>query len=128
MSVSILRRRELQPKGRSWNEVADMLASHIRERPQVLLCKRCRGEHVVMDERLTVHCACGVVTRYQRFGLFIAWNSVTWSIVKTMGGDTNPLRALDSLMCASIDEAAQPSNPQQPMDTRVHLWRHRAAQ
>lgn len=127
MSMSITRKRELQPKGRSWNEVSDMLARHIRERPQVLLCKQCRGEHAVLDDALTIHCACGAITRYQRFGLFIAWNSLTWTIVALAGGDTNPLRKIDSLLCATII-LGELTNPQQPMDTRVHLWRLRASQ
>lgn len=129
VAASIAFKQRLMPQHRSWGEVADMLASYLHVRPALLLCKRCRGEHFCFDESLTIHCACGTVTRYERYVLFHMWSSLTWSLVASEHhgncvDGTNPLRWM-SLVSAKIVDAPL-TRPQQPIDTRVMQWRFRS--
>lgn len=126
----IEKRRARLPQNRSWGEVVEMLLSIIHIRPVILVCKGCWGEHVVSDRKLEIHCTCGVVTRYEPYGLFHHW---TWLTMLTLmsgrkynvAGDMQPFR--DTwITSARIVEGAVPWNPLPPMDTRVQRWRDRS--
>lgn len=128
--MSIAWKQKLKPQGRNYDQVAQMLIDNIAQRPQLLMCKRCKGEHVCTDPTLTIHCACGAVTRFKRYALFHGWSSITWLVLLRRGrgicdGDTNAFR--DSPL-SSADLVDEPCiSPQLPLDTRVQLWRLRRA-
>jgi len=129
--VLITKRRARMPQNRTWNQVVEMLLSIIDKRPVNLICKGCYGEHMVCSAKLELHCTCGVVTRYQPFGLFHHWTWLTTLCMMqarryNVQGDTNPLRDTWIASARIVDDVPLTS-PQQPLDTRVQLWRLRGA-
>jgi hypothetical protein len=127
--MSIEWKRTLKPQGRSYKDVIEMLLSIIHIRPVLLLCKQCRGEHVCCDRSLTIHCACGTVTRYQSYAIFHIWSSLSWALARVSqryaAGEGNLLRLTALTTARIVDEPLV--NPQLPLDTRVGLWRLRGA-
>ena|ERR1700748_3883131 len=129
-AMSIVRRQGLRPQNRDWSQVVEMLKGHLDQRPMFLLCQNCNGEHVCIDPNLVVHCKCGVTTKFENYVLFHSWTSLTWGLLLlSQRGNVvdcyNPLR-----QSTGVGRKAVPlrsDNPQQPMDGRVCLWRHRSA-
>jgi hypothetical protein len=125
----IEKRRERQPQNRSWGEVVEMLLSIIHMRPVMLMCKGCQGEHAVCDRKLETHCMCGVVTRYEPYGLFHHWAWLTTALQMlsrhyNVAGDMQPMRG--TWLYSARIVSTPLVNPQWPMDTRVMRWRDRS--
>lgn len=125
--MSIARRQQLRPQGRNWQQVAEMLISHIEERPLLLICRSCLSDHICIDPNLKVHCSCGTTTQFSLFSVFHAWCSVTWGIaIRAHHGNvvdcSNPIREMYN---ASARVFALEARGQEPMDVRVHIWRRR---
>jgi hypothetical protein len=128
--MSIEKRQQYKPQNRSFEEVIEMLLSHLNERPAIMLCKGCRGEHLVSNQRLLIHCVCGVVTQYRKAGLFSTWSSLTWAVMAMQhhgigSCDTTPLNWTQLSAASIVNEPL--TNPQTPLNLRLILWRTRGA-
>lgn len=111
------------PQNRDWSTATAMLIELLPERPMLVLCKRCLGEHILNTVQLTIECECGALTIYTTIGIFHMWSALAWTIAQ-INDDVIPWRKGLSVNMA-IDAFGPLRSPQPPFDSRLLAWRRR---